>query len=182
MSTEEEVIGNGGGLFTVTIGEGTARKIVSWADTLDSSQLTHTITVSGGPGTAPPPQTLPASGGTVQFSVAPGQWTISVEARYSGDQVAVGSDTVQIKKGDNGTKNIKMKIPPNYPSYTVTFDTRFLEETRVPSISVTKYSRATRPSLSSSNVRWYTDSAGANEYNFNTAVTADITLYGMWRQ
>jgi hypothetical protein len=183
MSAEEDVVGNGGGLFTVTIGEGTARKTVSWADTLDSSQLTHTITVSGGPGTAPPPQTIPASGGPVQFSVTPGQWTISVEARYSEDKIAiaVGSDTVQIKKGNNGTKNIKMKIPPNYPSYTVTF--RYDDsDNLVSSQSVYKYSKATDPNYLNGRVRWYTEQACIHEYDFNNAVTRSITLYGRWGQ
>jgi len=182
MTAEEDVIGNGGGLITVTIGGGTARKTVSWAETLDSSKLTHTIKISGGRGGSHT-GTIPVSGGTVQFSVTPGQWTISVEARYSGDVIAVGSETVQIKKGDNGTIVIKMKMPSNYPSYTVTFNSN--GGSSVDNQTVKKYSRArsvtpTRNDFVFSG--WYSDSGLTRSYNFGTAVTGDITLYAKWSE
>jgi hypothetical protein len=173
MSAEEDVVGNGGGLITVTIGGGTARKTLSWANTLDSSQLSHTITVSGDRG-GPHIGTIPASGGTVQFSVTPGQWTISAEARYFGDQVAVGSEIRKIKKGNNGVIVIKMKMPPNYPRYTVTFSFGD-SETPPQTQPVYKYSKATDPNYS--RIIWYKEPACINEYDFNTAVTGDITLY-----
>jgi len=182
MSAEEEVIGNGGGLFTVTIGGGTARTIVTWANTLDSSRLTHTITVSGGTG-GPFTGTIPTGGGTVPFSVTPGQWTISVEARYSGEVIAVGSKTVQIKNGDNGTILIKMNEPPNYPSYTVSFNSN--GGSRVDNQTVKKYSRArSETPTRNDNVfgGWYSDSGLTRSYDFGTAVTGDITLYAKWGQ
>jgi len=180
MSAEDEVIGNGGGLITVTIGGGNARKAVSWANTLDSSQLAHKITVSGGR-RGPYTQDIQGSGGTVQFSVTPGQWTISVEARYYGDVVAVGSETKQINKGDNGNILIQMKEPSNYPSYTVTFNSN--GGSRVYNQTVKKYSRAQSVTPTRNGFTfdgWYTDSGLTRQYYFDAAVTGDITLYAKW--
>jgi uncharacterized repeat protein (TIGR02543 family) len=193
VSAEEDVIGNGGGLITVTIGGETARKTVSWANGLDSSQLTHTITVSGGQGGPYTATGAQGGGGIASFSVVPGQWKISVEARYSEDLVAEGSDTVQIKKGNNGTKIIKMKAPVSapLPNCVVNFDSN--GGSYVASQTVKKFNKATWPTPPTRSDfdyehehqyefdDWYTDRSFTSQYNFNAPVIADITLYARWR-
>jgi len=183
MSSEEGAIGNGDGLITVTIGGTNARKIVNWANTLDIDALAHTITFSGGPGTAPPPQTIPPGGGKASFTVIPGEWTIKAEGKLpSGDLVAVGSETIQINQGKNDTVMIQMQEPPNYNSYTVTFNANGGSPNSTETVK--KYSKATRPEPPVRSgygfVDWFTESACINKYNFATAVTGPVTLYAGW--
>jgi len=179
---DEYVVGEGDGLITVTIGGGSARAAVAWAETLDSKNLIHRITVSGGKG-GPYVKDIPAGGGAVNFSVTPGLWTILVQAYYLGDLVAEGSETKQIKQGNNGYISIKMQEPSNYPSYTVSFDSN--GGSAVSSQTVKKYSRAARPASDPANsnqyfIDWYTESACINRYSFGDAVTGNITLYAGW--
>jgi uncharacterized repeat protein (TIGR02543 family) len=189
MSGVNEVIGNGGGLITVTIGGENARKTVTWANALDSSELTHEITVFGGEG-GPHNGNIPSGGGTVSFSVIPGEWTISVKAYYGDDLVAVGSESKQISKGNNPTVHITMREPPNYSSYVVTFDANggsFEKGLERKTENVKKYSKATYPEPDPTNgglyfIEWYTDSdcTDGNQYNFHTPVKGEITLYAKW--
>lgn len=65
--------------------------------------------------------------------------------------------------------------------YTVSFDTRFGS---VPSQTVKYGEKAAKPSIPSvADYRfdgWFVESAHTNEYNFDTPVTRDITLYAKW--
>jgi len=176
-----DAIGNGGGIITVTIG-GNARKTVSWANTLDSENLTHEITVSGGQG-GPHKRTIPPGGGTASFSVIPGEWTITVEGKLkSGEVVAFGRERRQINMGDNGTIPITMERPDGYPSFTVTFNANGGSPDSTE--TVYKYSEATRPrpptKAGMGFFDWYREPACINKYDFNTAVTGDVTLYAGW--
>jgi uncharacterized repeat protein (TIGR02543 family) len=192
MSVGEQQIGNGNGLITVTIGDANDRKAVKWANALDSNQLSHTITFSGGPGTAPPSQTIPAGGGTARFSVTPGQWTITAKAYYSGDVVAEGSNKAQINQGNNPTVTIQMRAPSvPLPSYTVTFDANGglfgdnYEGVTSETQTVSKYNKAARPDPQPTRVGryfvdWFTEKACTNKYNFNAPVTENKTLYAGW--
>ena len=85
----------------------------SWPD-----EVFHTITFSGGSGPGPNQSGI-KGGKTVHFSVAPGQWTITIEAFYTNKEdstkgvigpLAEGSRTVNIKSGPNGTVVIPMSI------------------------------------------------------------------------
>ena len=180
MAGRENVIGKGDGLITVTIGGSNARTIVNWANALDSSQLTHTITVFGGPGKAPASQIIPPGGTTVHFSVAPGEWTISVEAHYEGDLIAVGKETKQIKPGNNPTVIIQM-MPVDLPDCTVTFHSNGGSD--VPPETVKKYNKATSVTPHRADwgfAGWFSDSALTAHYNFNTPVTGNLDLYAKW--
>jgi len=175
MSAEQEVIGNGGGFITVAIGGTNARTAVSWANTLDSTQLTHTITVSSGQGRSYT-KDIPAGGGSAKFSVAPGQWNILVEGKLSGEVVAVGKkDNVTIVRGDNGNISIQMEEPSGFPRLTVSFDSN--GGSSVDSQTVNKYSKAVRPSPPPKKagwgfVGWFRDNTTFNtKYDFNDAVT-----------
>jgi hypothetical protein len=172
---------DGNGLITVTIGEKSARATVPWADTLDSNNLIHTITFSGGEG-GPHIKTIPEGGGSVSFSVIPGQWTILAQARLSDELVAVGSEQRQINSGKNGDLTIKMQEPSGYFSFTVNFDSK--GGSIVPSETVKKYSKATRPVPPTQNGNgfngWYKESGCITLYDFNAPVTEVITLYAGW--
>jgi uncharacterized repeat protein (TIGR02543 family) len=183
MSGEDGVIGNGGGVITVTIGDVNARKIVKWADALDSSELTYTITFSGGQG-GPHSATIPPGGGTATFSVTPGEWTISVEARYQDEIVAIGSQKKQINQGNNGSVSIMMGEPDApFPEFTVDFESN--GGTAVASKTVKKFNKVPKPAPDPTNgsmyfVDWFTDNPPTVHYDFNAPVTADMTLFAEW--
>jgi uncharacterized repeat protein (TIGR02543 family) len=170
------------GLIAVTIGGGSERSAVSWADTLDSNSFVHTITVSGGEG-GPHSETVSAGGGTAQFSVIPGQWTITVEARLSGELLAEGSLQKQINPGNNGNVTLQMQEPASHPSFTVGFDSK--GGSGVPNQTVKKYSKAAPPAPPTydGNVfeGWYKEEAYAALYDFGAPVTAAFTLYAKWQ-
>ena len=96
------------------------------ADT-DILRLEHTITLSGGPG---PEQTQKniKYGDTVNFSAAPGRWTITITAFLGDELYAEGSRLVDIKPGPNGAISIQMTkmggtdpiIPKTLTGITVT--------------------------------------------------------------
>ena len=186
MSGGEETVEEGKGLITISIGGKSARKALSWAETLDSTNLVHTITVSDGPGTAPAPQTIPAGGGsgTAQFSVTPGQWTITVEGSLaSGEVVALGSEPVQINQGNNGTIAIQMKKPSDFPSYTVRFTSN--GGSSVANQTVNRYDKAASVTPTKKGFGfggWYSDPslAADKKYDFLSAVTTDLDLYARW--
>ena len=113
------------GAFSISIGNsgsgGSSRAVLPWDDSIDSNDLQHVIKLSGAPG---PDQTRTITGsGTVNFTVTPGNWYISVEA-YSVDNtgesaptgggqpvktfVAFGARDVNIKSGLNGTVSMEM--------------------------------------------------------------------------
>ena len=93
------------GTFSVSIG-GQSR--AAWNDTGTLEELTHTITLSDGPG---PEQTREnvKYGDTVHFSVTPGRWIITITAFLDGIEHATGSRVVSIKPGPNGAITIKME-------------------------------------------------------------------------
>ena len=74
-------------------------------------EVSHTIKLSGGSGSGPNRSGI-KGGETVHFSVAPGQWTITIEALYRNEPkpYAEGSRTVNIKPGPNGLIVIPMSL------------------------------------------------------------------------
>jgi len=98
------------GSFSITINSGSSRAALSWDPATDISELDHTITVSGGPG-AEQKQEGVREGQTVNFTVAPGRWTVTVKAYKNGALKAEGSASVDLKPGNNGIIQIKMGRP-----------------------------------------------------------------------
>ena len=108
------------GAFSIAIGNGgsggSSRAVLPWDDSIDSNDLQHVIKLSGGPG---PDQTRTITGsGTVNFTVTPGNWYITVEA-YSVEKsteggppakslTAFSARSVNIKSGLNGTVSMEM--------------------------------------------------------------------------
>jgi hypothetical protein len=115
------------GTFTIQIGDGfEGRANLPWNDNIAISDLVHTITLSGHGSTQSRDNVK--TGATIQFTVIPGTWKISVEAfleEANGGRtlMAEGSDTVEINPGQNEPVRIKMRqpngsgngIPGDYP-------------------------------------------------------------------
>ena len=97
------------GRFSISIGgSGSGRTALPWNDDIQIEALEHDITLEG----LGPKQSKKVTGvQTVQFSVVPGVWNISIEAKYENELIAVGSRTVDIKPGPNGTITISMSKP-----------------------------------------------------------------------
>jgi formylglycine-generating enzyme required for sulfatase activity len=105
------------GMFSISIGgSGSGRTVLPWNEDLDSKDLVHEISLKG-PGQE---QTISVTGTrTVQFSVVPGMWNITIEAYFviegeeeeENERVAFGSRTVDIKPGFNGAIKIEMGKP-----------------------------------------------------------------------
>ncbi|GBU29512.1 hypothetical protein R84B8_03084 [Treponema sp. R8-4-B8] len=112
ITAGEDVAGNGGGLIAISIGGGNARTAyLPWAE-IDIAQLDHTITFTGGPGADVKREGVKA-GQTVQFSVTPGHWLITVKAYLGDTLVAEGSASVDIRQGHNDTVLITMRQVEN---------------------------------------------------------------------
>jgi len=102
---------DGLGSFSITFGSGSGRTALPWGnEDIQIEDLDHTITLFNGPG---PDQIREGVkfGQTVNFSVTPGFWDISVKA-YDSDGLlwAVALvERVEIKAGKNGAIPIAMK-------------------------------------------------------------------------
>ena len=97
------------GTLTINLGGGNSRVMVPWLG--KNYDLTYVINLDGGPG-GPYSKKIPSPGGTAHFSVAPGNWNISVEAEamtVDGVFIAVGRGNVTIKPGQNSAVSIKME-------------------------------------------------------------------------
>ena len=147
--------------------------------------LKHTIKLSGGPGSEQQAENV-KYGQAVNFSVLPGRWDIYVEAWLETgvnerELKAVGSRSVDIKPGKNGSINIQMGPPP-ISVYIVSFDSKGGSE--VDSQTVAEGGTVIRPANPTRSgygfVRWCSDETLDFEYYFDTPVTEDITLYAQW--
>jgi hypothetical protein len=106
---------SGMGTFTVTIGNG-SKSALDWDSSVDSEKLEHTITLSGGPGSAPDPVTIPPGGGTASFTVAEGWWNVRVEGKLlDGTVKSVGTERVNVKAGQKNTVSVTMSEPAAAP-------------------------------------------------------------------
>jgi formylglycine-generating enzyme required for sulfatase activity len=99
------------GRFSISIGgSDNGRTALPWDKDsgIQIEALEHDITLEG----LGPKQSKKVTGAqTVQFSVVPGVWNISIEAKYKNELAAVGFKTVDIKPGSNGTITILMRNP-----------------------------------------------------------------------
>ena len=75
------------------------------------------------------------------------------------------------------------RIEPNTPCI-VTFNTDQLDNIEIPSQEVVPNTRATKPTVEVTNpghiCKWFTDVELTNEFDFDTYLINDITLYGAW--
>ena len=98
----------GMGTFSINLGGTESRAVSRLLDKETISTLEHTIRLHNGPG---PDQSGNFSGNqTVYFSVVPGLWDITIEARSDGVLIAVGFARVEVKSGQNGKVSIKMAL------------------------------------------------------------------------
>jgi len=111
----------GKGTFSITIGGGGGRAAVEfllWEPETRIADLEHTITLTNDSGLSMPPRDGVKAGQTLQFSVEPGHWVITVEAYLiiDGSKVlkARGSKPVNLKPGNNGAITIDMDKPDGF--------------------------------------------------------------------
>jgi hypothetical protein len=75
-----------------------------------------------------------------------------------------------------------MQKPDDFPAFTVSFDSK--GGSGVPDETVNKYSKAARPAPPAQAGKgfddWYKEEECKTQYDFNTPVTKDITLYAGW--
>jgi len=93
--------------------------------------------------------------------------------------VAKGTATITATAGD---KSATCTVTVNPITYTVTFNSN--EGSAVKSQTVEKDAKATKPAdptrTNHTFAGWYSDETFETEYNFDAAVTKDITLYAKW--
>jgi uncharacterized repeat protein (TIGR02543 family) len=122
---------------------------------------------------------------TINLSVAPGIYTITVTAYLDGEVYATGSTTAEARAGQSTPVDILMRYAGEGTSeetFTVTFDSKGGSHVYVE--TVVKGGMATRPDNPTWDgygfVRWCNDEILDMEYDFETPVTSDITLYAQW--
>jgi hypothetical protein len=153
------------GIFSVSIG-GQSRA-AAWNDSGTLEELTHTITLSDGPG---PEQTREnvKYGDTVHFSVTPGRWTITITAFLDGNEHAVGSRDVTIKPGPNGAIKIEMKPvgpeePPEPYNFTIEFKDEAINLNNIPETIPKDSSITITVAGSYASYQWYIDGIALTE-------------------
>ena len=130
---------------------------------------------------------------TASFTVAPGDWNITVLAYLNADDrennTPFGKNEdgqlVTVRAGVTSPVSITMKPVENEVpsgSFTVFFDSN--GGSSVESQKVTRDGKAERPDDPTREgynfAGWYRDQELTSEYDFDTPVTADITLYARW--
>jgi len=118
----------GKGTFSITISGGgrAAAEYLLWDPETRIADLEHTITLTNDSGLSIPPRDGVKAGQTIQFSIDPGHWVITIEAYLTVDDIKVlkarGSKPVDIKPGYNGAIPIDMGPPPQDEVYTIVID------------------------------------------------------------
>ena len=144
---------------------------------------TYIVTVqSDGNGTASADVTYGATGTEVTLTATP-----SAGYQFKEWQVISGGVTITNNKFTIGTENVVVKaIFEEVPAttYTVTFETN--GGSAIASQKVEDGNKATKPADPTKEgytfEGWYKDAALTVAYDFETAITADITLYAKWTQ
>ena len=144
---------------------------------------TYTVTVQNdGNGTASADVAYGAAGTEVTLTATP-----SAGYQFKEWQVVSGGVTITNNKFTIGTENVVVKaIFEEVPAttYTVTFETN--GGSAVTSQTVADGSKATKPADPTKEGYtfdgWYKDAALTVAFDFETAITADITLYAKWTQ
>jgi len=151
------------GTFSITINSGSSsngssRMVLPWDSGTDISDLDHTITISGGPGAAQKKEGV-KEGETAQFTVAPGHWTVTVQAYKDGVLKAEGSASVDLQPGPNGTIQIPMYQAGNIPVAGVTLDRTTLS-IAVGNSRATLTATITPANATNKNVTWASSDPG----------------------
>jgi uncharacterized repeat protein (TIGR02543 family) len=121
---------------------------------------------------------------TINLSVTPGIYTITVTAYLDGEVYAAGSTTAEARAGQSTPVDILMSYAGKTieKTFTVTFDSNGgspVDQQTVPNGGMA--APPARPTKSGEGfVRWCSDVTLDMEYDFNTPVTSDITLYAQW--
>ena len=144
---------------------------------------TYIVTVqSDGNGTASADVTYGATGTEVTLTATP-----NAGYQFKEWQVISGGVTITNNKFTIGTENVVVKaIFEEVPAttYTVTFETN--GGSAIASQKVADGNKATKPADPTKDgytfEGWYKDAALTVAYDFETAITADITLYAKWTQ
>ena len=144
---------------------------------------TYTVTVqSDGNGTASADVAYGATGTEVTLTATP-----SAGYQFKEWQVVSGGVTITNNKFTIGTEDVVVKaIFEEVPAttYTVTFETN--GGSAVVSQKVADGNKATKPADPTKDgytfEGWYKDAALTVAFDFETAITADITLYAKWTQ
>ena len=153
---------------------------------------TYTVTFdANGHGTAPAPQTV-LSGNTATKPADPtasgwvfGGWykdsACTETQKYDFNTPVTANLTLYAK----WTEDTNPPTPPVPVTHTVSFNMNG-HGTQVPYQTVVDGAKATKPTDPTASGwtfgGWYTDTALTAAYDFNTAVTADLTLYAKWTQ
>ena len=150
--------------------------------------VTHTVSFNiNGHGTQVPYQTV-ADGAKATKPTDPtaSDWTFggwytdtALTAAYDFNTAVTADLTLYAKWTQNGTQ------PPVGNDHNVSFNMNG-HGTQVPYQTVADGAKATKPTDPTASGwtfgGWYTDTALTTAYDFNTAVTADLTLYAKWMQ
>ena len=173
------------GTFVINIGRGDGqavdaegRAVLPWDGATSIGDLTHTVTLSGGPG---PDQIGSFAGEQVaHFSVLPGKWDISVEAHLNGELRASGTESVDIRPGPNGVVIIEMGPPGGY--IAITFNST--GGSGIAEQNIARGGKVTEPQDPSrvgyDFIDWHSNAALSAPYDFSLPVEADLTLYAQW--
>jgi hypothetical protein len=185
------------GAFSIRIGSDTDGRAASWLNKDIIPRLEHTITLNYGLGLEQTQKNV-KYGETVNFSVMPGRWTITITAYLDGEIYAEGSRVVDIKPGPNGAIAIKMEllkpveppappeppVPPEPVTFTVTF--KVFDNVLNTYIAIKTYENVPygstiqgfTPAFLDGFIGWYTDPEAGKEWDFeNDTVTGNIILY-----
>ena len=170
------------GTFSISIGTARAVTELPWDSTVPIANLTHKVTVKGGPGTQPAPVNLVYGGAPATITVEPGNWNIEVIAydSASNEKAAGFRDNYQINSGPNPAVTVQMGAP-----IIVTFDSTGGNPATAKQVLGTGRTKATPPTnfTKGSNVieGWY-DNTGytGSQFDFSNAISSSRTFYAKW--
>jgi uncharacterized repeat protein (TIGR02543 family) len=166
-------------VLTLNLGGGATNRAVAYPpDKETQNNIEHTIHLSG-----PEEKDINLKKGvlSVQITVVPGRWDITVQAFLDGALYAEGSGSVVVAAAQNNPVAIQMRYAGIY-YHTVSFDSN--GGSNVPDQAVESGGYAHQPDdphLSGYTFdNWYSDAGLTTVYDFSAPVTGDITLYAGW--
>jgi uncharacterized repeat protein (TIGR02543 family) len=165
--------------ITIHVGRGIGRAIFPPSDeTL--AQISYTVALQG-PSTMT--ETFAPGTQTLNLSVTPGEYHITVTAYLDGEAYATGSATAEVRAGQSNTVSITMSYGGKY--FTVTFDCN--DGSAIAPKNVRDGDTLTKPEdpILDGFVfgGWYLESdTGFPPYDFKVPITDDITIYANWNE
>jgi len=165
--------------ITINFGNGAGRAV----DDEIWQQISFIVELSG-----PSTFTVPVEPGTrtVNLSVVPGSYVITVTALLDGNEYAKGTGSAQARAGQKTPVTITLSYVGSQTGeeYTVTFDTGEGGPAVAPQ-TVTQGGTATRPPADPAKDGfafdgWYADANFTALYDFSAPVNGNIILYAKW--